>query len=335
VSVLLLSIIVVGGLGLLAAAGLSIASIFLSVEVDPRLKKVEDTLPGINCGGCGFASCSVYAQAMLEGEDISLCAPGGEETSKKLADILDREISEKAKEVARVHCNGTEENCERRLIYNGVESCRAAYLLTDSTKKCIYGCEGMGDCVDSCPFDAIYMGPGRIPIVIEDKCTACGNCVEACPKDLITLQPYDTRTCVACSNPERARDVKSVCKVGCIACSLCEKRCPTGAIKMENNLPVWNHKKCDNLGVCAAVCPTNAIHDIREYIPKAAIDPDKCTGSGECVKACPIRKCITGEEGEVHKINPDLCCGCGQCVPVCPEKAITMPEDKKIQKKTA
>jgi electron transport complex protein RnfB len=332
VSTLLLSLIVVGGLGLLAAAGLSIAAIFLSIEVDPRLEKVENALPGVNCGGCGYPGCSGYAKAVIEGEDIALCAPGGQETVKKLAEILGRAVTEKAKEIARVHCYGTEENCERRLIYEGIKSCRAAYLLTDSTKKCIYGCEGMGDCVDSCQFDAIYMGPGRIPIVIEDNCTACGKCVEACPKDLITLEPYETRTYVACSNPEKAKDVKSVCKVGCIGCGLCEKKCPESAITMENNIPVWNHKKCDNLGVCAAVCPTGAIDDIRKYIPKAVIDPSKCKGHGECAKVCPIRKCITGEEGKIYSIDPDLCCGCGQCLPVCPEKAITMPKSNEIQK---
>ncbi|MBN2135954.1 MAG: RnfABCDGE type electron transport complex subunit B [Acidobacteria bacterium] len=335
-SILLSSIIIVGGLGLLASVGLSIASIYLSIEVDPRVEKVESALPGANCGGCGYPGCSGYAKAVvLNDADISLCAPGGQGTIELLAQIMDKKVQLKEKLVARVHCNGTDANCERKMVYEGMKSCRAAYLLTDSTKKCLYGCEGLGDCVASCSFDAIVMGPGRIPIVNEAKCTSCGKCVEACPKNLITLEPEKTRLYIACSNPEKAKAVKDACKVGCIACGLCEKKCPKGAITIENGNPVWDHKKCDNLGVCAAVCPTGAIHDIRKMIPKAHIDPKKCTGKGECVKVCPVRKCIEGEEGKTHKVNKDLCCGCGLCVPVCPEKAITLKEGKAKLQKTA
>jgi RnfABCDGE-type electron transport complex B subunit len=318
----------IGGLGALASVGLSIASKYLAVEVNPLVEKAEAILPGANCGGCGYPGCSGYARAVVDGADISLCSPGGQKVIDALAALLGREVTMKARQVARVHCNGTEENCERRITYQGVQNCRAAVLLTDSTKKCIYSCEGFGDCVAVCKFDAIYMGPGKIPVVIEDACTACGKCVSACPKNLISLEPFDTRTYVACSNPDPGKEVRAVCKVGCISCGLCEKKCPTGAIKLENNIPIWDFKKCDNLGVCAAVCPTGAIHDLRKFIPKAEIDADKCKGHGECEKICPVKKCITGEAGKVHVINAELCCGCAQCVAVCPEKAITMTKDK-------
>ncbi len=334
-SLLLGSVLVVGGLGLLAAIGLSVASIYLAVEVDPRVEKVDAALPAANCGGCGYPGCSGYAKAVvLENADITLCAPGGQDTINAIAEILGKKAETKAREVARVHCNGAEDKCERQVEYEGMKSCRAAVLLIDSTKKCAYGCEGFGDCVAACTFDALYMSDGKIPVVVEDKCTACGKCVEACPKDLITLEPYDTRLYVACSNPEKAKAVKSVCKVGCIGCSLCSKKCPNEAITMENDLPVWDHSKCDNLGVCAAVCPTGAILDIRDFVPKAVIDQDKCSGKHECSKVCPVRKCIEGEEGSKHKVNEDLCCGCEQCVPACPEKAISMTE-KPAEKKSA
>lgn len=333
-SVIIASVLVVGGLGLLAAIGLSIASVYLAVDVDPRVEKVDEALPGANCGGCGYPGCSGYAKAVvLDNADITLCAPGGQAIIDILAEILGKEAEAKAKEVARVHCYGTDENCEKQVVYEGMQSCRAAVLLIDSTKKCRYGCDGLGDCVAVCSFDAIYMSPGGIPIVIEDKCTACGKCVDACPKDIITLEPLSSRLYLACSNPEKAKAVKSVCKVGCIACGLCAKKCPSEAITMVDNNPVWDHTKCDNLGVCAAVCPTGAIHDFRETILKAEIDQDKCTGKGECVTACPIRKCITGDPGEKHSVNPDLCCGCEICVDKCPESAISMTEgEKKIQK---
>ncbi|MFP4135643.1 MAG: indolepyruvate ferredoxin oxidoreductase subunit alpha [Candidatus Acetothermia bacterium] len=45
-------------------------------------------------------------------------------------------------------------------------------------------CKGCGDCLDSCPADAITLEDGRAKIdnVI---CSKCGSCFEACPFDLI------------------------------------------------------------------------------------------------------------------------------------------------------
>ncbi len=51
---------------------------------------------------------------------------------------------------------------------------------------------------------------------------------------------------------------------------------------------------------------------------------DKCTGCGECVKACPYEALSLREEGgqKIITVNPALCKGEGACVPVCPEEAI-------------
>jgi len=334
-NILLLSIAIVGGLGLIFSVGLSIASIYLTIKTDLRYEKMLSVLASANCGACGYPGCSGYAKAILQGADFNLCTPGGQKTLDAISELLGKKAEAKAKEVARVNCNGTEANCEQRLIYDGLQTCRATTLMTDSTKKCLYGCEGYGDCVVSCMFDAIHMGPGRIPIVDEEKCTACGKCVKSCPKHLITIQPFETRTYIACSNPDKGKAVTSVCKAGCIACELCVKKCPKGALVMKNGIPVWDQGKCDNLGVCAAVCPTGAIQDLRKQIPKAFISPDECTGKGECSKVCPIRNCITGEPGKKHTVNPELCCGCKLCAPVCPSKAISMSEEKKTKRKTA
>jgi NAD-dependent dihydropyrimidine dehydrogenase PreA subunit len=50
-----------------------------------------------------------------------------------------------------------------------------------------------------------------------------------------------------------------VCSVGCIACRKCEKACPTGAIKIIDNLAVIDYNLCVNKGECFKVCPTKAI----------------------------------------------------------------------------
>ncbi len=61
----------------------------------------------------------------------------------------------------------------------------------------------------------------------------------------------------------------------------------------------------------------------------ARVDPDRCTGSGQCVEVCCYQDAITMEtvSSNGHKIRravvtPANCAGCGVCVSVCPNRAI-------------
>jgi len=61
----------------------------------------------------------------------------------------------------------------------------------------------------------------------------------------------------------------------------------------------------------------------------AQVDPDKCTGAGECTSACPVEGAIvlveTRNQDETVRhaqVNPALCTGCGICVAVCPDNAV-------------
>ena len=59
----LISLAVVGIIGLIAAVLLALASHFLSVKEDETVKAVRQALPGINCGACGYTGCDEYAKA--------------------------------------------------------------------------------------------------------------------------------------------------------------------------------------------------------------------------------------------------------------------------------
>jgi len=96
-------------------------------------------------------------------------------------------------------------------------------------------------------------------VVDEAKCTACGKCVAICPKKLFTLQLADKKYFTACASKDFGKAVLDVCSVGCIACGKCEKACPVKAIKIINNLAVFDYRVCQNIGECMKVCPTNAI----------------------------------------------------------------------------
>lgn len=58
-------VMLVGGIGLLAGVILAAASKFFAVEVDERVTKIRECLPGANCGGCGFAGCDDYAANLI------------------------------------------------------------------------------------------------------------------------------------------------------------------------------------------------------------------------------------------------------------------------------
>jgi formate hydrogenlyase subunit 6/NADH:ubiquinone oxidoreductase subunit I len=98
-----------------------------------------------------------------------------------------------------------------------------------------------------------------LPQVNEDKCTACARCVAICPKKLFSLIAVDKKYYTNCSSLDFGKAVSDVCPVGCIACHKCEKACPVGAIKVINNLAVFDYTKCQNIGECIKVCPTKCI----------------------------------------------------------------------------
>ncbi len=78
---LVFPILAIGGLGILFGLVLGYASKKFAVPVDERVTKVRELLPGANCGGCGFAGCDAYAQAVVDGiAELNACGPGGAAT---------------------------------------------------------------------------------------------------------------------------------------------------------------------------------------------------------------------------------------------------------------
>lgn len=75
---IVLSIIILAGLGLLLGLGLAVAEKVLHVKEDERIEEVAKMLPNYNCGSCGFAGCKALAEAIVKGEEEKLgkCKPG-------------------------------------------------------------------------------------------------------------------------------------------------------------------------------------------------------------------------------------------------------------------
>jgi len=315
--------IAIGFMSILGGAmglGLAIASKRFAVEQDPRVKQIMDALPGANCGACGFPGCSGYAQALCDDHaECNLCSPGGKALVETIASLLGVEALDSEENIAVVRCQGHDGNCSSDARYVGVRSCRACQILAGGTKKCPFGCLGLGDCVEVCPFEAIYIGPDGLPIVDSNKCTACGKCVDACPRDLIELAARSKKTFVLCRNTQKGAKANKVCKTACIGCRKCVKACLT------NNLASIDVEKCRNCGICASVCPKKCIIDGAAEERRQAYVQDTCTGCGSCVSSCPTNA-IEGEEGTRHKVNPVKCIGCAACVEPCPVNAIVLRE---------
>jgi len=249
---------------------LSIAKIKLHVQRDPRIEEILTALPGANCGACGFPGCGGYASKIVEeNADITLCPAGGSECVAKIACIMGVEAGSMVKKIARIHCNGGTVNAKDKFTYNGPISCAGAAQINSGFKMCEFGCLGMGDCIEACPFYAITIDERRIPIVDKDKCTGCGKCVSACPRKVISLEPANIDVYVMCRNLEKGPVTKQGCTAGCIGCQLCvNKACKLvfadnplveSAIKVTNFLAVVDSSICTNCGKCGQICPQKVI----------------------------------------------------------------------------
>jgi len=208
------AVMMMGGLGVLVGAGLAAASKVFYVYVDPTILKIEDVLPGANCGGCGLPGCSANAEAIVAGKAAAdSCVAAGSDVAEAIAAIMGIAIEAREPDIARPGCYFGVQDADLKFIYNGLSDCKAAMLLGGGMKICSIGCLGLGSCARACPFDAIVMGPKGLPVVNEERCTGCGACERVCPKHIITLSSVTRRilreyTTEECTTP---------CQRGCPA----------------------------------------------------------------------------------------------------------------------
>ena len=275
---ILIAIAILGGLGLIFGLVLAAASKIFYVETDPRLDKLNECLPGANCGGCGYAGCGGYAEAVLKGEAaIGKCASGGNECAQEMAAIMGVKAEKVTRKVALVRCSGAKTydkdgnlltGAKIKAEYEGFKDCIAASKVGgNGPLSCKFGCLGFGTCVKACKYGAIRVENG-VAVVDEDKCVGCMACANVCPRKLIVpVEPY-RNVVIACASLAKGAVTTRGCTAGCIGCGLCKKICPQDAITIERNLAVIDYSKCDMCGLCATVCPKHLIKDSKvEILP--------------------------------------------------------------------
>lgn len=256
-------------MGLVFGAGLGIASKLFEVHTDPKVGSINEVLPQANCGGCGFAGCNAYAEAVVSGKaTANLCLPGGNKVAQKIGEIMGVAVADVVAPVATILCT-RQKNVKLTQEYHGIKDCQAATTLGQNIYECAHACLGLGTCARVCPFQAIHINEQDMPIVDEESCTGCGVCVANCPVGVIRLTPRDHHVHILCVStdlpPIKAKAHK---KGACIACRKCVKTCPSQAISIINNVAVIDYTKCTNCEACIAVCPTTAIFHIRPTLRK-------------------------------------------------------------------
>lgn len=120
---------------------------------------IDTLLPQTQCTKCGHQGCKPYAEAIAQGEEINKCPPGGEETIKALATLLDKPVVPLAEPFAPA---------------------KIAFI---REAECI----GCTKCIQACPVDAIVGAAKLMHTVIAKECTGCDLCVTPCPVDCIDM----------------------------------------------------------------------------------------------------------------------------------------------------
>ncbi|ART62368.1 RnfABCDGE type electron transport complex subunit B [Kushneria marisflavi] len=131
----------------------------MSASASITVTDIDRLLPQTQCGKCGHPGCRPYAEAILEGEAINRCPPGGDATVVQLATLLKRPTLP---------------------LEMDAESPKAAVIREEE-------CIGCTKCIKACPVDAILGAAKQMHTVIEAECTGCELCVAPCPVDCIDI----------------------------------------------------------------------------------------------------------------------------------------------------
>lgn len=255
----LISVAIFAGMGIVFGVILAIAARVFAVKTDERVPKIQELLPGANCGGCGFSGCAALAEAIVKGEAMpNRCNSCSDANMKEIGKIMGMEVADKIPVHAQVMCSGTCGVAVKQYRYEGAADCLAAERMGGGDKECPNGCIGLGTCVAACKFDAIHVVNG-VAVVDPEKCSGCGACANLCPKHIISMIPVSSSYFVACRSVENGAKTRKQCSAGCISCHICEKNCPVGAITVNDFVASIDQSKCIGCGKCAEKCPRKII----------------------------------------------------------------------------
>jgi len=156
------AILTIAVIALIAGLALSFASRTLPSDAGELVEEVNKLLPQTQCAQCGYPGCRPYAKAIVDGDaEINLCPPGGDDTIRRLATKLGKNVLPLAEQAALE---------------------RAVAVIDESL------CIGCTHCRSACPVDAIVGAHQLMHTIIKAECTGCELCVAPCPVDCISMR---------------------------------------------------------------------------------------------------------------------------------------------------
>ncbi len=228
----MLAVVALGGL---CAALLGFANRYFEDTSGIIVGEVNRLLPQTQCAQCGYPGCRPYAEAIVNGEEINRCPPGGPETISRLADLLGRVPIQ------------LDESC-------GVATPPMVAFIREAE------CIGCTLCIQACPVDAILGASQLMHTVIRDLCTGCDLCRAPCPVDCIDLLPVHAND----NSPATDTILTLVPDLACINCGDCAVACPKDLqpqllyrFRKDTTKAVqFNLADCIECGRCDRVCPS-------------------------------------------------------------------------------
>lgn len=232
ITILLPSIVICSLLTILTAMNLTLRK-HLQRESNDLINEIDAMLPQTQCAQCGYPGCRPYANSIANGESIDLCLPGGPDTQKKLATLM------------------------QRIPAINLPQHKEVIAVIDEEK-----CIGCSLCLPPCPVDAIVGSKNRLHTVLKSECTGCELCLEACPVDCIKLQNNKE----LCQNPDTRKEINLKSQVACIDCNQCDRECPANISphllhklilkKDYNSIAKSGLASCIECGICDFTCPS-------------------------------------------------------------------------------
>tara|TARA_R110002049_G_scaffold75460_2_gene194165 strand:+ start:150 stop:713 length:564 start_codon:yes stop_codon:yes gene_type:complete len=161
------SIFVIAGISFIISIIVSILYNKLTKKtssIEQAINQINSLLPQTQCAQCDYPGCMPYARAIIENNaPINKCIPGGQETIKELANLLNTE--------------------EIPLDSENKQVFKKPVVVTIREDSCI----GCTKCINVCPVDAIIGAPKQMHAILSEYCTGCMLCLPPCPMDCIDI----------------------------------------------------------------------------------------------------------------------------------------------------
>jgi len=276
---ILAGVTLLAAIGLVSGAGLVLSSRRWQDSGDEVTRLINKLLPQTQCAQCGYPGCKPYAEAIVAGESINKCPPGGDNTIRALADLLGKDFVQ------------LDESC-------GISNAPAVASIREPE------CIGCTLCIKACPVDAIIGAQQMMHTILLEECTGCELCVAPCPVDCIDM--------ISLEAGEETEPAHLDDSQPCIHCGICMEVCPRDLapqqlLLFKNSTTVAESLRlqdCIECGLCDRVCPSQIpLTAIFQNTKQAVLDQKKELAKAEYIESRFTRRenRLIASTAHIHK----------------------------------